>query len=207
MFETLLSLQPKIAAAKGGQSREDKVIELATNVLLQLPEQIDYDTTVQILKDDPSPLNVVLLQEIERYNQLLTVIKSSLEDLKRAILGLVVMSNELEEAFTCIYETRVPPQWASAYKSLKPLAAWTRDMVVRVEQFAKWAEQARAPHIFWMSAFTFPTGFLTAVLQASARQNAVPVDSLSWEFTVFTVDDSNIQQAPQGKSFDFNLLK
>lgn len=48
-----------------------------------------------------------------------------------------------------------------------------------------------------MSGFTFPTGFLTAVLQFSARQNAVPVDSLSWEFSVFTVDDSNIVNPPQ----------
>jgi len=131
-------------------------------------------------------------------NIFLAVIKSSLEDLKKAILGLVVMSGDLEEAFTYIYETRVPPIWENAYSSLKPLAAWTRDMVTRVEQFAKWAESARPPHIFWMSAFTFPTGFLTAVLQFSARQNAVPVDSLSWEFTVFTVDDNNIVNAPQG---------
>lgn len=62
-----------------------------------------------------------------------------------------------------------------AYPSLKPLAAWTRDLVLRVEQFAKWAETAHPPTIFWMSAFTFPTGFLTAVLQTSARANAVSI--------------------------------
>ena len=138
-----------------------------------------------------------MLQEIERYNVLLKIIKNSLEDLKKAILGLVVMSGDLEEAFNCIYETRVPPLWENAYSSLKPLAAWTRDMVARVEQLAGWAESAHPPHIFWMSGFTFPTGFLTAVLQFSARQNAVPVDSLSWEFSVFTVDDNNITSAPQ----------
>ena len=56
---------------------------------------------------------------------------------------------------------------------MKPLGAWTRDLVLRVEQFAKWAETAHPPTIFWMSGFTFPTGFLTAVLQTSARANAV----------------------------------
>ena len=69
-----------------------------------------------------------------RYNQLLGVIKTSLEDLKKAILGLVVMSGDLEEAFNCIYETRVPPLWENAFSSLKPLAAWTRDLVLRIEQ-------------------------------------------------------------------------
>lgn len=60
-----------------------------------------------------------------------------------------------------------------AYPSQKPLAAWTRDLGLRVEQFELWASRARPPVIFWLSGFTFPTGFLTAVLQSSARQNNV----------------------------------
>ena len=59
------------------------------------------------------------------------------------------------------------------YPSLKPLAVWTRDLVQRVEQFAKWAETTKPPIVFWLSGFTFPTGFLTAVLQSSARKNNV----------------------------------
>ena len=86
---------------------------------------------------------------------------------------------------------------SQAYPSNKPLGNWTRDLVLRVEQFAKWATTAHQPVIFWMSGFTFPTGFLTAVLQTCARQNNVSVDSLSWEFVVSTVDDSNITQQPK----------
>ena len=63
-----------------------------------------------------------------------------------------------------------------AYPSMKPLASWTRDLVLRVEQFEKWATTAHQPMVFWLSAFTFPTGFLTAVLQTSARQNNVSVN-------------------------------
>ena len=60
-----------------------------------------------------------------------------------------------------------------AYPSNKQLGAWTRDLLMRVDQFEKWATTAHPPVIFWMSGFTFPTGFLTAVLQTSARQNNV----------------------------------
>ena len=88
---------------------------------------------------------------------------------------------------------------------MKPLAAWTRDLLLRVDQFAKWAATAHQPNIFWMSGFTFPTGFLTAVLQTAARQNNVSVDSLSWEFVVSTVDDSNITQQPKVTTFVFLL--
>ena len=87
--------------------------------------------------------------------------------------------------------------FCQAYPSLKPLAAWTRDLVLRVEQFEKWAITAHPPSIFWLSGFTFPTGFLTAVLQTSARLNSVSVDTLSWEFSVMTVDDSNITGPPK----------
>ncbi|XP_029769486.1 dynein heavy chain 2, axonemal [Terrapene carolina triunguis] len=172
LFETLLSLQPQITpSGAAGQSREDKVLELSADVLSKIPQELDYRGTQKVLADDPSPLNVVLLQEIQRYNALLQVIRSSLVELERGIQGLVVMSTTLEEIFNCIFDARVPPMWERAYPSLKPLAAWTRDLGQRVEQFARWAETAHPPVLFWLSGFTFPTGFLTAVLQAAARQN------------------------------------
>ena len=52
---------------------------------------------------------------------------------------------------------------------MKPLASWTRDLIQRVDQLTKWSETAHPPVLFWMSGFTFPTGFLTAVLQTTAR--------------------------------------
>ncbi|CAM4719453.1 unnamed protein product [Caretta caretta] len=198
LFETLLSLQPQITpSGAAGQSREDKVLELSADVLSKIPQELDYRGTQKVLADDPSPLNVVLLQEIQRYNALLQVIRSSLVELEKGIQGLVVMSTTLEEIFNCIFDARVPPMWERAYPSQKPLAAWTRDLGQRVEQFARWAETAHPPVLFWLSGFTFPTGFLTAVLQAAARQNNISVDTLSWEFIVSTVDDNNLVYPPK----------
>lgn len=102
LFETLLSLQPQITPTRaGGQSREEKVrtdrqspeggkprrkrglhstlllrqvLELAADVKQKIPEMIDYEGTRKLLAMDPSPLNVVLLQEIQRYNKLMETI-------------------------------------------------------------------------------------------------------------------------------------
>ncbi|XP_072006034.1 dynein axonemal heavy chain 2 [Engystomops pustulosus] len=198
LFDTLLSLQPQVTqSVAGGPTREEKVMELLNDVRQKIPQEIDYEGTRKMLSDDPNPLNVVLLQEIQRYNALLSTIRSSLLDLEKGIQGLVVMSTELEEVFTCIYDARVPPLWEKAYPSLKPLASWTRDLAFRVEMFSRWAETAHPPVLYWLSAFTFPTGFLTAVLQSAARQNNVSVDSLSWEFIVSTVDDNNLVYPPK----------
>ncbi|XP_066578473.1 dynein axonemal heavy chain 2 [Amia ocellicauda] len=209
LFDTLLSLQPQVSAGAGAgagagaapRSPEEKVLELCADVRQKVPEELDYEGTRKLLQDDPSPLTVVLLQEIQRYNALLSTIRLSLTELERGIQGLVVMSSSLEETFHCIHDTRVPPLWEKAYPSMKPLASWTRDLCRRVEQFARWAETARPPVLFWLSGFTFPTGFLTAVLQASARNNSVSVDSLSWEFVVSTVEDSHLLSPPKDGVF------
>ncbi|XP_040887758.1 dynein heavy chain 2, axonemal [Toxotes jaculatrix] len=208
LFDTLLSLQPQVTSPTTGgtrPSREDKVLELLADVRAKIPALIDYEGTRSFLQDNPSPLNVVLLQEIQRYNSLLDTIISSLVELEKGIKGLVVMSPSLEETFHCIHDARVPPLWEKAYPSLKPLAAWTRDLCQRVDQFAHWAETAQPPHLFWLSGFTFPNGFLTAVLQSSARQHNISVDTLSWEFIVSTVDDSNLLHPPKDGVYVWGL--
>lgn len=127
LFETLMSLQ--IQSTAGAEaSKEEKVAQLAGDVLSKLPSTIDYEQTEKLIGQQKSPLDVVLLQEIQRwlsikncvavnntnnfrYNALLNSINSSLVDLQKGIKGLVVMSSTLEEIFTCMYEGRVPPMW------------------------------------------------------------------------------------------------
>ncbi|XP_028285542.1 dynein heavy chain 2, axonemal [Parambassis ranga] len=200
LFDTLLSLQPQVTSTTttgAGPSREEKVLELLADVREKIPALIDFESTKHVLLENPSPLNVVLMQEIQRYNSLLDTINSSLVELEKGIKGLVVMTSSMEETFHCIHDARLPPLWLKAYPSLKPLAAWTRDLCQRVDQFARWAETTQPPTLFWLSAFTFPNSFLTAVLQSSARQNNISVDTLSWEFIVSNVDDSNITDPPK----------
>ena len=75
-----------------------------------------------------------------------------MRNIQKAIKGLVVMSEELEKVYTsflnnqvnellvvirCVFELlcvcQVPQLWASAaYPSLKPLASWIKDLVLRI---------------------------------------------------------------------------
>lgn len=109
----------------------------------------------------------------------------------------MVMSTELEEIFQCILDATVPRIWLKAYPSLKPLGSWSRDLSQRIDQLNTWATSLKPPVKFWLSGFTFPTGFLTAVLQTTARKYGISIDTLVWDFTVSTVESANINSQPR----------
>jgi dynein heavy chain len=136
---TLVSLQPQVQTGAGA-TREDRVLLMATDIQRKVPPEIDLEFTQRIGLSEQTPTHVVLVQEIKRYNHLLHSIRVSLTDLQNAIKGIVLMTPELEEVFNSIFDGRVPPSWAKAYPSVKSLAAWVRDLSVRVDFFTEWAK-------------------------------------------------------------------
>ena len=103
---------------------------------------------------------------------------------------------DLDLIFDALLNGRVPPAWLKTYPSLKPLGAWMRDLLARIDQLARWVEDTY-PSVYWLSGFTYPTGFLTAVLQTTARTNAIPIDTLGWEFSVVDLEPSEITTPPK----------
>merc|ERR1712196_302756 len=61
------------------------------------------------------------------------------------------------------------------------------------------------PPTFWLPAFTYPTGFLTALLQTTARKNGIAIDTLNWEFPVQHQEPSAINQHAKEGSYLYGL--
>ena len=57
-----------------------------------------------------------------------------------------------------------------------------------------------------MPGFTYPTGFLTALLQTSARKNGVAIDTLSWDFPILTTPPASITQHAKDGSYCWGLF-
>ena len=53
---------------------------------------------------------------------------------------------------------------AVAYPSLKPLSAWTTDLINRLQFIQSWIDHTR-PVVYWISGLFFPQAFLTGTLQ------------------------------------------
>jgi len=197
MLEVIVSLQPRTSDG-AGMTPDDKVYALAGDLLELVPEACDIDEKAG--DGDGSAMHVVLVQELQRYNKLLVTIRKSLSDVRKGIKGLVVMSSDLDAIFQKLLVGAVPPTWLSAYPSLKPLASWSRDLIHRWQQLMDWCDKGM-PTVFWLAGFTYPTGFLTALMQTAARENTVSVDTLSWEFPIITQNESDLKTRPKDGAY------
>jgi dynein heavy chain len=130
-------------------------------------------------------MNVVLVQEIARYNSLLEVIHSSSEALALALEGLVVTTTETEATLDSLLSNQVPARWRQrAYPSLKPLTAWVEDLRARTQMLDDWVVAGCLPDQLWISGLFFPQSFLTAVKQDYARKFGYPIDKVSLDAEV-----------------------
>lgn len=62
-----------------------------------------------------NPLAVVLGQEIERFNRLTEVMQSSLQELQKAVKGVVVMSGDLELMSASLLNSQVSTSCYNSY--------------------------------------------------------------------------------------------
>jgi len=115
-----------------------------------------------------------------------------LKDVQKALVGEVVMSEELEKMANSLFNNLVPDAWSKVgFLSLKPLASWTDDLLKRIEFLRNWIEKGPPP-IYWVSGFFFPQAFFTGTKQNFARKHHIAIDELSFDFKI--LDDMLPQQ-------------
>ena len=205
VIDTVLSIQPRVSGGSGGDAltpdqMADSVAETFQN---EMPADLDPEQCAPGLFDrDPETeqmdsLATVLIQEVDRFNNLLAVLRDSLKELRRAIKGIIVMGLDLEEIYNAFLLNKVPKSWEfAAYPSLKPLSSWWKNLCERMAFMHSWNKNGVPPSVCLPYIF-FTQGFLTGALQKHARKHIIPIDSLEFSFIMTTYfDDEELVDGP-----------
>merc|ERR1719502_930823 len=200
MWGDVISLQPRTGGAGAGMSREDYIAALAKDIQAKIPlNSLDIGTyDLMIVRkvlidnnkiksglDDITPCQVVLLQELERWNGLVKRMAGSLIDLQKALIGEIGMSDQLDDLGNSLFNGFIPALWRKlSPNTQKPLGSWMGQYTARYNQYQSWIDNGE-PACIWLSGLHIPESYLTALVQTTCRLRNWPLDK-STLYTVVT---------------------
>lgn len=176
LFETLITLTGGVEAEGEGQTKEEIVNEKIDFILPQLPENFNMEE-IYARVDKRTPFVNVCLQECERMNLLLDIIRSSLIELQQGLSGALTISEQMDNLLNELYRDKVPNRWA-LFPSLRGLGEWFQDLLKRIAQLEEWSAELQLPKVVWLSGLFNPQSFLTAIMQTAGRKTGSPLNEM-----------------------------
>uniref|UniRef100_A0A087YME5 Dynein axonemal heavy chain 17 n=1 Tax=Poecilia formosa TaxID=48698 RepID=A0A087YME5_POEFO len=189
-----------------GEAHQISVRSVLEDILERLPEQFDM---AELLgkAEERTPYQVVALQECERMNVLTQEIRLSLNALNLGLKGELTMTSEMENLQNAIFLDAVPDSWAGrAYPSTAGLALWFNDLLARVKELEAWSADFILPPAVWLAGFFNPQSFLTAIMQAMARRNEWPLDSMCLQCDVTKKNREDFSSPPREGAYVHGLF-
>ena len=101
-------MQPRSSGGgdKAGETPDEVAERMAKEFESKMPDHLPNKKI-----ENPNSMDIFKMQEVDRFNKLIKVMKRSLSDLQKAIKGTVVMSIELESMYTSFLDKKVPELW------------------------------------------------------------------------------------------------
>jgi dynein heavy chain len=209
LFATLGDTQPKGGGGGGeGMSREDVVAAKALELLERLPEHYnedDYKAKINKLGGLSVPLNIFLYQEIQRFQAVLLLVTNMLKQLRLAINGEVVMTEQLQNCLDDMFDAKPPGSWLRTVAGdefswlLPTLGLWFSSLLLRDDQYRTWLNGSR-PNSYWLTGFFNPQGMLTAMKQEVCRKHQKDANKWALDDIVYKTEVQHTMNADNIKS-------
>ncbi|KFQ24224.1 Dynein heavy chain 8, axonemal, partial [Merops nubicus] len=220
VLDTITNIQPKESGAGPGETREAIVYRLAEDMLEKLPpDYTPHEVKARLITmGQLNPMNIFLRQEIDRMQKVIAIVRNTLNDLKLAIEGTIVMS-EASTAYFLYMEHCILSYYRDCCSSyiiisfLQNLKDALDNMYdARIPQiwrrvswdcstlgfwFTELLERNTQfstwifqgrPNVFWMTGFFNPQGFLTAMRQEATRAHK------GWALDTVTIHNTVLKQ-------------
>jgi dynein heavy chain, axonemal len=185
VWANLLAMQTTSAQTASGVNREEYVGKVGQEILSKLPNEFDVRELRKKFGDKPSPTQIVLMQELERFNILINTIGISLQNLQRALMGEIGMSSNLDDLAFSLFNGFLPLMWRKlAPQTEKNLSNWIMHFEKRFAQYKAWNDNDE-PLVMWLSGLHIPESYLTALVQTTCRAKGWALDK-STLYTVVT---------------------
>ncbi|NWV69074.1 DYH8 protein, partial [Malurus elegans] len=210
VLDTITNIQPKESGGGTGETREAVVYRSAEDMLEKLPpDYVPHEVKARLVKMGAlNSMNIFLRQEIDRMQRVITIVRTSLIDLKLAIDGTIVMSEaskNLRDALDNMYDARIPQVWKRVSWESSTLGFWFTELLDRNAQLSAWIFQGR-PRVFWITGFFNPQGFLTAMKQEATRAHKDwALDKVAVHNEVLKLNREEITSSPSEGVYIYGL--
>eukprot|EP00736_Rhodelphis_marinus_P009344 Rmarinus@m.3249 len=200
-WSNLVDIQPRTGSGAGEISREEYIGKIASDIQERLPVQFDLPVIRKGL-GVPTPVEVVLLQELERFNILIKVMSSTLAQLQKALVGEIGMNAQLDDVANNLFNGNIPSAWRKKTPATqKMLGSWIAFFQKRFEQYRKWVEDGE-PKVMWLSGLHIPETYTAALVQTTCRKYGWPLDkSTLYTRVTHYVTPEEVEEKPKDGAY------
>ena len=138
-------------------------------------------------------ISTMMHQEVQKYNTLIQQLQLAVKTLIRCLDGETSMDGEMEEEFRAVVCDKTPLKWLSlSYPSSRILPNFLDNLQERVEYINEILDQKEDGvdlYKFWLPGLFDQGSFFSMILQQEARRKGLPMNELTYQYTVTNIYD------------------
>ena len=199
LLEQTLATQPQVEVT-ADLEEQSGLQEEVRRLLEEVPGSLSSELEENFPHSYHESLNTVVRLEVERYNNLIQIVRLALTDLQGALRGDIIMSLEIEDTLESVKTRQVPASWAlQGFLCQSSLEGYITSLARRVEFYTRWLELGTVglKNKFWFPGFFSHHSFISAIKQNFARQNNCEVDQVDFSFSVLA-EGEEVEAAAYG---------
>lgn len=211
IWNNLITLQSTGGASAGGKTvnKDTFVTEISDSLITLLSKNFEKFDIAKIKKGfvNKSPIDSVLIQELEGFNLLTNKMITTLLELKQALTGEISFNQDIEALSNSLFMGKIPDNWKKlAPETQKNLGNWIEHLKARYKQYKEWSTKGE-PKVMWISGLAVPASYLKAIIQSTSRKKGWALDKVD-TYTIVTkyYDESEITQKPEYGCFISGLF-